>query len=102
MSLHSDWSSIEELPTGLDTEEDEVIEIDEDEAYEPPEPIYEPASPRPEPREEGPRAPNIFTDNSNASGRGEESRERSKELASSPGKSGIWIKETFLGKAKPT
>ena len=47
MSLYNDWSSIEELPTRLGTEEEDVIEIDKDEDYEPPEPSYEPASPRP-------------------------------------------------------
>ena len=74
VSLHSNWPSTKEIPTRLDSEEEEVIEIDEDDDYEPPEPGYEPGSPRPEPREEDPRghnanAPNKFT-NSNASGRG--------------------------------
>ena len=63
------------MPTRLDLEEEEVIAIDSDSDYVPPEPVYEPGSPRPEPieeasegprpgqsREEGPGAHNIFTD----------------------------------------
>ena len=64
-----------QMPTRLDLEEAEVISIDNESYndYVPPEPMYEPGSPRPEPveeasenprpgpsREEG--APNIFTD----------------------------------------
>ena len=43
MSIRRNWSSIEEIPTRLDLEEEEIIEIDEDEDkdYEPPEPIYQ-------------------------------------------------------------
>ena len=36
---HTDWSSIEEIPTRLDLKE-EVIEIDDNDDYEPPEPVY--------------------------------------------------------------
>ena len=52
----TDWSSIGELPTRLDLEEVEVIAIDDsdsDSDYVPPEPVYEPGSPRHAPR--GPR-----------------------------------------------
>ena len=79
MSILSNRSSFEDIPIRLDTEEEKVTEIDEDEDYEPPEPSYEPASPRSEQREERPigyntNAPNVFADNvnSNASGRGRE------------------------------
>ena len=61
------------MPTRLDLEEEEVISSNSD--YVPPEPVYEPGSPRPEPieetsedprpgpsRDEGPGAPNVFTD----------------------------------------
>ena len=44
MSLHSNWSCIEEIPTRLDSKEEEIIEIedeDENKDYEPPEPIYQ-------------------------------------------------------------
>ena len=89
ISPFTDWSSIGELPTRLDLEEEEVIAIDDsdnDSDYVPPESMYEPDSPRPEPRgpreeepeeprpgppgEEGPGAPNIFTDSASGRGRG--------------------------------
>ena len=76
ISPFTDWSSIGKLPTRLDLEEEEVIAIDHsnsDSDYVSPEPVHEPASPRPEPRgsreeepkpvpprEEGPGAPNIL------------------------------------------
>ena len=60
-----------------------AIDSDSDSDYVPPEPVYEPGSPRPEPREEepeeprpgppreqGPGAPNIFTDFARTRGRG--------------------------------
>ena len=67
ISPHTNWSSIEAIPTRLDLEDEEVIEIDGDDDYEAPEPVYL-SEPRPELRYEGPRAPNIFTNS--ASGRG--------------------------------
>ena len=59
------------MPIRLDLEGEEVISSNSD--YVPPEPVYEPGSPRPEPVEEAPEnprpgpsreegAPNIFTD----------------------------------------
>ena len=47
------------MPTRLDFEEAEVISIDSesDNDYVPPEPVYEPGSPRPEPVEEAPEDP---------------------------------------------
>ena len=65
-----------------------VIDIDSDSDYVPPEPVYEPGSPRPEPRgpreeepeeprprpprEEGHGAPNIITNSARGRGRGRE------------------------------
>ena len=72
----TDWSSVGEIPTRLDLEEEVVIAIDDrddDNDYVPPEPSYEPGSPRlgpREPREEGPGAPNIFTHFARDRGRG--------------------------------
>ena len=88
ISPFTGWSSIVELPTRLDLEEEEVIAInsDNDSDYVPPETVYEPGSPRPDTRgpreeeseepspgplrEEGPVAPNIFTDSARGRGRG--------------------------------
>ena len=42
------------MPTRLDLEEEEVISISSNSDYVPPEPVYEPGSPRPEPIEETP------------------------------------------------
>ena len=76
ISSYTDWSSIGEIPTRLDLEEEEVIAIDDsdddDDDYVPPEPSYEPGSTRPEPREEWPSGPSIFTDSINGptNGRG--------------------------------
>ena len=74
ISPFMDWSSLGEMPTRLDLEEAEVISIDSESGndYVPPEPMYKPGSPRPEPVEEAPEnprpgpsreegAPNIFT-----------------------------------------
>ena len=54
ISPFTDWSSLVEMPTRLDLEDVGVISIDSDNDndYVPPEPVYKPDSPRPEPVEE--------------------------------------------------
>ena len=80
---------MKELPTRLNVDEEEVIAIDDSDSdidYVPPEPVYEPGSPRPEPRgpreeepeepgsgpprQEGPGVSNIYTNSAVGRGRG--------------------------------
>ena len=97
ISPHTEWPSIEEIPTRIDLEK-EVIEVDDDDDndYEPPGPAYI-SNARPEsrePREEGPRAPNIFTD----SARGREIPVQ-RVNPFSRGRRGF--RKNFLGKVRP-
>ena len=77
-----------------------MITIDSDNDYVPPEPVYEPGSPRHgPPREDGSGAPNIFTDSARARVRG-----RGREIpvqCVAPFFRGSGTRRNFLGRVRP-